>query len=116
MLRLLAPIVGEHPLGFGHVLQALDFYLAPVREVAIVGSGRRRGRHRARAVVRGAYRPHVVLAGGDGDAVPLLEGRAPVDGRAGGLRLRALRLPGAGHRPRGAGGRALTGERGDAAI
>jgi uncharacterized protein len=75
VLRVLAPIVGRHPHGFGHVLQALDFYLAPVREVAIVGDGDELAR-----VVRGAYRPHVVLAGGPGE-VPLLEGRGQVDGR-----------------------------------
>jgi uncharacterized protein YyaL (SSP411 family) len=33
-------------------------------------------------VVRRDYRPHVVLAGGDADGVPLLEDREPVDGRA----------------------------------
>jgi uncharacterized protein YyaL (SSP411 family) len=32
--------------------------------------------------VRGEFRPHVVLAGGGGDEVPLLEGRTAVDGRA----------------------------------
>ena len=37
VLRLLAPIAGRHPLAFGHALQAFDFYLAAVREVAIVG-------------------------------------------------------------------------------
>jgi uncharacterized protein YyaL (SSP411 family) len=77
VLAVLAPIVGRHPHGFGHVLQALDFYLAPVREVAIVGDG---GDALAR-VVRGQYRPHVVLAGGAPDGVPLLEGRTPVDGQ-----------------------------------
>jgi len=74
VLRVLAPVVGRHPHGFGHVLQALDFYLAPVREVAIVGDGDELAR-----VVRGAYRPHVVLAGGTG-AVPLLDGRDLVHG------------------------------------
>jgi hypothetical protein len=77
VLRVRAPIVGRHPHGFGHVLQALDFYLAPVREVAIVGDA---GGELAR-VVRGQYRPHVVIAGGAADGVPLLEGRTPVDGR-----------------------------------
>jgi uncharacterized protein YyaL (SSP411 family) len=76
VLRVLAPIVGRHPHGFGHVLQAIDFYLAPVREVAIAGDSAELAR-----VVRGEYRPHVVLAGGAGDGVPLLEGRGPVDGR-----------------------------------
>jgi uncharacterized protein len=81
VLRVRAPIVGEHPHGFGHILQALDFHLAPVREVAIAGPADDAGVTALAQVVRGAYRPHVVLAGGDGDAVPLLEGRSPVDGR-----------------------------------
>jgi uncharacterized protein YyaL (SSP411 family) len=79
VLRVLAPIVGRHPHGFGHVLQAIDFYLAPVREVAIVGHGP--GAAALARVVRGAHRPHVVLAGGAADGVPLLEGRTAVDGR-----------------------------------
>ena len=33
-------------------------------------------------MVRGRFRPHVVLAGGEPDGVPLLAGREPVDGRA----------------------------------
>jgi uncharacterized protein len=81
VLRVRAPIVGEHPHGFGHILQALDFYLAPVREVAIAGPSDDADVTALAQVVRGAYRPHVVLAGGDGDAVPLLEGRSLVDGR-----------------------------------
>jgi uncharacterized protein YyaL (SSP411 family) len=84
VLRVRAPIVGAHPHGFGHSLQALDFYLASVREVAIAGAGHDDAGVAALAqVVRGAYRPHVVLAGGGVSAgVPLLEGRSPVDGRA----------------------------------
>ena len=83
VLRVLAPIVGRHPQGFGHALLALDFYLAPVREVAVVGSGDARAQ--LLAVVREAYRPHLVLAGGPGDddgGVPLLRGRSPVNGTA----------------------------------
>jgi uncharacterized protein len=82
VLRVLAPIVGGHPQGFGHALQALDFYLAHVREVAVLGSGP--GFDELVLVVRGAYRPHVVLAGGPADdgEVPLLQGRGPVDGHA----------------------------------
>jgi len=79
VLRVLAPLVGRHPHGFGHVLQAIDFYLAPVREVAIVGDGP--GVAALARVVRGAHRPHVVLAGGAADGVPLLEGRTDVGGR-----------------------------------
>ncbi len=77
-LRLLHEVAPEHPTAFGHLLQALDFHLATVREVALVGEGI----EDLERVVRGAFRPHLVLAGGDPDGVPLLEGRTPVDGRA----------------------------------
>ncbi len=77
VLRLLYPMAGRYPSAFGHLLRALDFYLAPVREVAIVGPDA----GELVRVVRHEYRPHLVLAAGEGD-VPLLEGRAPVDGRA----------------------------------
>jgi uncharacterized protein YyaL (SSP411 family) len=82
VLRVLAPIVGRHPQGFGHALRALDFYLAHVREVAVLGSGP--GFDELVSVVRGAFRPHVVLAGAvsDDGEIPLLEGRGPVDGHA----------------------------------
>ena len=78
VLRLLAPMAGRFPLAFGHVLQAFDFYLARVHEVAIVGPDSQE----LVSVVRGAYRPHLVLAGGEPDGVPLLADRTAVDGRA----------------------------------
>ena len=73
----------RHPGAFGHLLQALDFYLAPRREVALAGDPA--GVAALAAVVREARRPHLVLAGGPGDgptAVALMEQRTPVDGRA----------------------------------
>jgi uncharacterized protein YyaL (SSP411 family) len=78
VLHLLYPIALRHPHAFGHLLHATDFYLAPVREVAIVGPAA----EELVRVVRDGYRPHLVLAGGPADGVPLLEGRGPVDGRA----------------------------------
>jgi uncharacterized protein len=78
VLHLLFTLAGRHPHAFGHVLQAADFYLAPVREVAIVGPHA----EPLLEVVRASYRPHLVLAGGVADGVPLLEGREPVDGQA----------------------------------
>jgi len=93
VLRVVAPIVARHALGFGHALRALDFELARVREVAIVGAGP--DADALLQVVRGSYRPHLVLAGGGGDpgasgdsgerpgsAVALLHDRPLVDGRA----------------------------------
>jgi uncharacterized protein YyaL (SSP411 family) len=76
VIRLLHTVAPQHPTAFGHLLQAIDFYLAAVREVALVGDDRAP----LEAVVREEFRPHVVLAAGTG--VPLLEGREPVDGRA----------------------------------
>ncbi len=76
-LRLLHTVAPAHPGAFGHFLRALDFALADVREVALVGDDR----DALEAVVRETLRPHIVLAGGE-NGVPLLEGRTPVDGRA----------------------------------
>ncbi len=91
VLRLMHPLAMRHPLAFGHLLRAIDFYLAPVKEVAIVGP-EAEAQALAR-VVRSQLRPHLVLAGGAGtaaagsgvgagDGVPLLAGRTPLDGHA----------------------------------
>ena len=92
----------RHPQAFGHLLAALDFYLAPVREVAIVGD-RRRASWCAWSAARTA-RTWCSPAASDG--VPLLEGRDPDRRARRRLRVRALRLPGAGDDGRGARGRA----------
>ena len=76
-LRLLHEVAPQHPTAFGHLLQALDFHLAAVREVALVGDDVAA----LERVVRSAFRPHIVLAGGEPGGVPLLAGRAPVEGR-----------------------------------
>jgi uncharacterized protein YyaL (SSP411 family) len=78
VLRLLHELAAQHPQAFGHLLQALDFHLAAVKEVALVGDDA----SALERVVRGAFRPHVVVAGGPADGVPLLQDRGPVDGRA----------------------------------
>jgi len=78
VLRLLHVLAPQHPAAFGHLLQALDFHFATVKEIAIVGPDTAP----LERVVRGEFRPHVVVAGGPADGVPLLEGREPVDGRA----------------------------------
>jgi uncharacterized protein len=78
VIGLLHEIAPQHPAGFGHLLQAIDFHVSPVREVALVGPDLAP----LERVVRATFRPHVVLAGGEPDGVPLLDGREPVDGRA----------------------------------
>ena len=82
-LALLHEVAVRHPGAFGHLLQALDLYLAPRREVALAGD--RAGVAALAAVVRAARRPHLVLAAGSGEgptAVALMEQRTPVEGRA----------------------------------
>ena len=89
VLRLLGAIAVEHPLAFAHLLRALDFHHASVREVAIVGAERDGAEPLIRAVREG-YRPHLVLAGASRPSspasthgeVPLLVGRGLLDGRA----------------------------------
>ncbi|MDP9376396.1 MAG: thioredoxin domain-containing protein [Actinomycetota bacterium] len=79
-IRLLQDFAPQHPSAFGHLLQAIDFLLADVREVAIVGPDRTALTH----VVRSRFRPHVVIAGAESEDpdIPLLAGRGPIDGRA----------------------------------
>jgi len=80
MLALVHEAAPRYPTAFGHLLQALDFHLAPTREVALVGDDL----GPLARTVRSRLRPHLVLAGGPGSvdtAVPLLEGRTPVGGR-----------------------------------
>ena len=78
VFALLHPIAGRHPHAFAHLLQAIDFHFASVKEVALAGEDT----VALERVVRGAFRPHLVLAGGPPDGIPLLEGRGAVEGRA----------------------------------
>ena len=77
VLRLLHEVAVGHPQAFAHLLQAMDFQLSQVKEVALVGEDT----HALERVVRERFRPHLVLAGGPADGVPLLAERTPVDGR-----------------------------------
>jgi uncharacterized protein len=77
VLRLFAQAAPRQPDAFAHLLRALDFKLAATREVALVGNDLTE----LAAVVRGGYRPHLVLAGGpEGSDTPaLLTDRPQVD-------------------------------------
>ena len=107
----LAPLLGEHPTAFAYLLGALERLVAPPIEVAIVGDGRRR-RDPAAARARSSgrlSRPNVVVTlaparPGTGRRA-LAAARGPPAGRrrrAARVRLRALRVPAAGHDARGA--------------
>jgi uncharacterized protein YyaL (SSP411 family) len=76
-LRLVRDLLPRAPSAFGWALCALDLYLAPPRELAIVGDP---GSDVARAALRG-FDPNGVVAFGPADDIPLLEGKTLVDGR-----------------------------------
>jgi uncharacterized protein YyaL (SSP411 family) len=78
IFQLLQRFVTQYPQAFSHLLQAIDFYIGPVKEVAVT---EQTPTGQLTQVVRSAFRPHVVLAGGKPDGVPLLEGRTDVDGK-----------------------------------
>ncbi len=75
--RLFAEPAARHPDGFAHLLRAVDFHLAAVREVALIDDD-----GGLAAAVRGAFRPHLVLAGGSEgeDSPPLLAERTALGG------------------------------------
>ena len=78
VFRLFAKPASQHPEAFAHLLRAIDFYLAPTKEVALIGDDLT---NLAR-VVRAKHRPHLVLAGGpEGSGVPeLLRDRPTING------------------------------------
>jgi uncharacterized protein len=81
-LRLVQPLLGQAPTGFAQWLNALDFTLGEPKEVAIVGEN---GADKLLDVVFGEYRPNQVVAlgtPGERTAVPLLQDRATLNGRA----------------------------------
>ncbi len=79
VFALFAKPAVQHPESFAHLLRALDFQLAPTREVALIGEPP----DALSAIVRSAFRPHLVLAGGPegSEEPPLLRGRPLVDGK-----------------------------------
>ena len=83
-LALVAGVLGRHPGGFGQWLTALDFALADVVELAIVGDPADPATLRLGASARAGFRPHLVLAisaESADSAIELLHGRAQLDGR-----------------------------------
>jgi uncharacterized protein len=77
VLRLVHKAMSRMPSAFGWALCALDLYLSPPRELAIVGSPRDEV---ARAALA-PFDPNAVVAFGPGEGVPLLAGKSRVDGK-----------------------------------
>ena len=94
VLRLVAPMLDRAPGAFGWALCALDLWLAPPREIAIVGPV-------DSPVARAALAPFAPTDGRRGRARrrrAAARGEGTGRRQAGGLRLRAVRLSGAHHR------------------
>jgi uncharacterized protein len=83
VFRLLHRAAANHPHALAHLLRAMDFHFSQVKEVALVGPTDGDGLGELAAVVRSAFRPHLVVAGGpEGTQRPeLMEERSTVDGR-----------------------------------
>ena len=86
-LRPMGEAMARHPLGFGHWLNALDFYLTTPKEIAVVGPWSNPRTQALLETVHARYLPNRVVAGREpdappaGDAIPLLEGKGMLDGR-----------------------------------
>jgi uncharacterized protein YyaL (SSP411 family) len=86
-IRLIRDALGRAPTAFGHALCALDLYLGPSREVAIVGDPDSSAtRSLLDEVLVERFLPNVVVATAPPGSVPpglaLLEDRPQVDGNA----------------------------------
>jgi len=76
VLRLVTSAMSRVPTAFGWALCALDLYLSPPSELAIVGPVES---ELARAALR-PWRPNAVVAVGPAETVPLLQGKTLVGG------------------------------------
>ncbi len=59
--RAASTSVNQVPIGFTHLLSALDFALGPTHEVVIVGDPDASGTQAALELLRGAFRPNTVI-------------------------------------------------------
>jgi uncharacterized protein YyaL (SSP411 family) len=82
-MRLFRGLLAQHPMAAGQWLTALDFYLGPLQEFAVVGDPAAPETRRVLRAIRGGFRPNRVVAlrpaGQGGDAaekvLPLLAGK-----------------------------------------
>jgi uncharacterized protein YyaL (SSP411 family) len=87
-LRLIRDAMAGAPTGFGRALCALDLFIGPVNQIAIVGDPTAKDTRALADVTTSEYRPNAVLAvAAPGDertarTVPLLRDRAAREGRA----------------------------------
>jgi uncharacterized protein YyaL (SSP411 family) len=61
-LQSIADVMLQHPLAFGHALDALDFAISPHKEIAIIGEPQVADTQALLAVINARYLPNCVLA------------------------------------------------------
>src|SRR5439155_8598395 len=71
-----AGLLQKYASGLGRMLAALDFYIGPSKEIAIVGEP-----DAFLPILRTRYLPRIVAAAGPNDQIPLLRGRPMLDGK-----------------------------------
>jgi uncharacterized protein YyaL (SSP411 family) len=86
-MRLTQELMERAPLGFGHVLCALDFYTGDPVEIVVVGDQKGTDTQDLLACVAERWRPNKVLVVTDSpedhsESIPLLDGRTRIEGRA----------------------------------
>ena len=85
VLTRLAGVAARAPSAFGRLLAALDLYLAPPRELALIGNRSDPAVGRLARVASGRYQPNLVVAQstpGEPPPVPWLRDRPPLHGQA----------------------------------
>jgi len=77
-LHLFRGLMERSPMAAGQMLSAFDFYIGPVKEIAVVGSATQPEVIDALKLLRRPFRPHQVIAwksDSDDGPLPLLKGR-----------------------------------------
>jgi uncharacterized protein len=84
VFRLFGRIAVNHPEAIAHLLRAIDFHLAPIKEIALVAPAGSDGLGELAVPIRERFLPHIVVAGGpEGTERPeLMRERTAVEGGA----------------------------------
>jgi uncharacterized protein YyaL (SSP411 family) len=78
--------LAQYPSGFGRLLEAIDFYLGPSKEIAVIlagvaGASGNEG-HSFITAYRKRFLPRTVIAAGETGTVALLRDRRVIDGKS----------------------------------